>query len=361
VTIPVYQTIINTIQEWIQKGKFQSNDKLPSETQLMEEFSTSRITVIRALKEMELKGIIYRLKGKGSFVAEEKPRYPSEGRVISLVLPHKVDFFSGGQQYAHQIYSSCQERGYLCSLHYSDQSTRKERQILEEIEGHNVAGAIIYPISNRNAAILSRMSIKGFPMVLLDRKLEELSIPVVTSDNFQGALKAVTYLAERGHKRIGFIGAKDSDVVSERYRGYCYALTDSGIPMDMDLLITQFTGNTEDERSQLDENEALHILKKLRKKNISAIFCVNDLIAYRLLMAAQKLNISVPEELSLVGFDNLKYMDDTSWKLTTVAQDFESIARGCVSILVDMIEKGVETHVEDMIVPTRFLKGNTLG
>jgi len=360
VAVPAYRKIINTIQEWIQKGRFQSDDKLPSEAQLMEEFSTSRITVTRALSELELKGVIYRLKGKGSFVSPLKPKINSEARIISLVLPHKVDFFSGGQQYAHQIYRSCQEKGYLCSLHYSDQSTSREKQILEEIEHHNVAGAIIYPISNRNIASLSRMNIRGFPMVLLDRKLEELSLPVVTSDNFQGAFEAVTYLTGRGHKRIGFIGAKDTDVVNERYKGYCRALTHSGIPLDRDLLVTRFSGNTEDEQSILGEREAVLILKKMMKKNISALFCVNDLIAYRLLGAAVSLKISVPRELSLVGFDNLKYLDETPWKLTTVAQDFKTIASGCVSILVDMIEKGTGDQVSDLIVPTSFLEGNTV-
>jgi GntR family transcriptional regulator, arabinose operon transcriptional repressor len=358
--IPLYQIIINTIQEQIQTGEFRKDDKLPSEAQLMEEYHTSRITVTRALKELEHREVIYRLKGKGSFVKGSGKKKSSASKIISLVLPHKEDFFSGGQQYARQISQSCRERGYLCSLHYSDQSTTKERHILNEIASHDVSGAIIYPISNRNIASLSRMKIEGFPMVLLDRKLEELSLPVITSDNFTGAFEAVSYLADKGHKRIGFVGANGSDVVQLRYKGYCHALMDNGIPLDRDLLITSFSGRDEDERGALDEQESLVLLKDLLKKGVTALFCVNDLIAFRFLNSAQELHISVPKELSLVGFDNLRYFNDTAIELTTVAQDFETIARSSVDALISKIESRKDLRIEDLIVPTTFLEGNTV-
>lgn len=358
--IPLYQIIINTIQEQILTGEFRKDDKLPSEAQLMEEFNTSRITVTRALKELEHREVIYRLKGKGSFVKGSGKKKPGASKIISLVLPHKEDFFSGGQQYARQISQSCRERGYLCSLHYSDQSTTKERQILNEIASHDVSGAIIYPISDRNIASLSRMKIEGFPMVLLDRKLEELALPVITSDNFTGAFEAVSYLADKGHKRIGFVGAKGTDVVQLRYKGYCHALMDNGIPLDRDLLITSFSGRDEDERGVLDEQESLVLLKNLLTKGVTALFCVNDLIAFRFLNSAQELKISVPEEISLVGFDNLKYFNDTTIELTTVAQDFETIARSSVDSLIRKIESRKDLLLEDLIIPTTFLEGNTV-
>jgi len=339
----------------------QKDDKLPSEAQLTKEFNTSRITVNRALKELELRDVIYRLKGKGSFVKGSGiKRKKTDSEIISLVLPHKEDVFSGGQQYARQISQSCRENGYLCSIHYSDQSTRKEKQILDQIASHNIAGAVIYPISNRNIASLSTMNIEGFPMVLLDRKLEELSLPVVSADNFQGAYEAVSYLTAKGHRRIGFIGAKDTDVVHYRYKGYCHALTKSKIPLDRDILITSFSGQNEDERGMLDDREAVLILKKLMDRGITAVFCVNDLIAYRLINAAQELHIRVPEDLSLVGFDNLRYLTDSSIDLTTVAQDFETIARASVSILMKKIENKKSMDVEDFIVSTTLLEGNTV-
>lgn len=356
--IPTYQKIINALQERIQKGEYRREEKLPSEAQLMEEFSTSRITVTRALKELEHTGVIFRVKGKGSFVAPLR-KMSGENRIISLVLPHKEDFFSGGQQYARQIYRSCQEHGYLCSVHYSEQSSRKEKQILQEIAQHRVAGAIIYPINNRNIGSLSRLSIDGFPLVLLDRRLEELDLSAVTSDNFQGALEAVNYLTSAGHRRIGFVGAMDSEVVSQRYQGYCRALTNSRIPLETELVVTRFTDADEEEQAVLGEEEAACILEELLPRGVTALFCVNDLVAYRLLQAAKARGLSIPEDLSLVGFDNLKYFSDIKLELTTVAQDFEAIARGCVSLLLEIIEKGAE-EPRSIVIPTTFREGMTV-
>ena len=357
--LPTYQIIINSLQEQIQKGQYKDDEKLPSEAKLMEEFNTSRITVTRALKELEHRGIIYRQKGKGSFVNPRK-KSPGDSKILSLLLPHKIDFFSGGQQYTHHIFRCCRDQGYLCSVHYSEQSSRREKQILDEISQHQVAGAIIYPINNRNVDTLSRMSIDGFPMVLLDRNLQELNLPVVQSDNFRGAREAVQFLVEKAHRKIGFVGAMDSDAVSQRYQGYCRALTGNRIPLDPELVVTSFSSEREEEQSVLTERDARHTLKKLLKQKVTAIFCVNDLIAFRLLNAARDLNIEVPQDLSLVGFDNLKYLSDTRWQLTTVAQDFESLARNSVDILINMIHNGPKDPPENCTVPTSFLEGNTV-
>jgi len=357
--LPTYQKIINTLQNRIQDKIYIHEEKLPSEAMLMKEFQTSRITVTRALKELEHKGIIYREKGKGSFVSPQNKR-SGESKIISLILPHKEDFFSGGQQYIREVYKSCQENGYLCSVHYSEQSSRKEKQILLEIEAHNVAGAIIYPISNRNIDSLSRLNIEGFPLVLLDRRLRELNLPVVTSDNFQGAYEAVEYLTDMGHNRIGFIGAMDSEVVSQRYQGYCRALTKCKIPLDPKLTVTRFSLQNEEEQAILTESNANEILSGLISEGVTAIFCVNDLVAYRIYKAAENKGLSIPKNLSLVGFDNLKYFPEPIRELTTVAQDFATIGKGCVNLLIDLITNGQKDEPSNLIIPTTLLKGETV-
>jgi len=357
--LPRYQEIINTLHNRILNGEYGEEGKLPSEAQLMSEFDTSRITVTRALQELELKGIIYKIKGKGSFVSRKK-KSSEESRIISLVLPHKEDFFSGGQQYVRGVYRSCQERGYLCSVHYSEQSSRKEKQILEEIFQHQVAGAIIYPISNRNINALSRLNISGFPIVLLDRRLKELDLPVVLSDNFEGALEIVTHLTDMNHRRIGFVGAMDSEAVSRRYQGYCRALVNRKIPLDSSIVVSRFSIEREEDQQILSEDEALIILKKLLTEKITAVFCVNDLAAYRILKAARNLGLSVPGDLSIAGFDNMKYFSDSDIELTTEAQDYEAISRGCVSLLMDIIEQGPEHEPESLVIPTTFIPGNTV-
>lgn len=357
--IPAYRIIINSLSEKIEKGMYKPGEKLPSESQLTEEFSTSRITVTRALKELELKEIIFRIKGKGSFVSEITR---TRNKIISLIIPHKEDFFSGGQQYVRSVYKYCNQAGYLCSVHYSEQSSGKERIILEELIGHNVAGVILYPINSRNIDSISRLLISGCPIVLLDRKLEEIDIPVVESDNLNGAYNIIRYMISRGHRRIAFIGELDSYSAKERYKGYCRALYDNKIPIDREIVISRYSESEhQDKQSILNQEKAAEIAEKLTvlKEPVTALFCINDYVAFRITEALQSLDKKIPEDISLCGFDNLHYFPEQKLELATVEQDFSKIGRKSVDLMIKLIN-GDKNIVSDNIIPTRIIKGKTV-
>jgi len=357
---PLYQKIIEDISSTVVSGSCKPNEKLPSEADLMKQFNTSRITVTRALKELEIRGIIYRRKGKGSFAA---PRRLTGSRIISLVLPHEEGFFSGGQQYVRSITAACRKKNYLCSVHYSEKSSRKERAILEELRRHEVSGVILYPIGSRNIDEISRLSLDGYPILLLDRSLEELDLPVVRSENLDGARQAVSYVLNMGHRTVGFVGVLDAEPAALRYRGYCRALTDAGLPIEPLLTHTRYPGNEADGQAVLNPAAADEILRKLLESGATACFCVNDLCAYRIADAAKRNNVEVPECLSIVGFDHMSYLSELGLDLTTVAQDYEKLGGESVDILVRLIEnpdislKDFNSHIT---VATRFVEGSTV-
>ena len=357
--IPVYKKIIDSIQSQISQGVFGERAKLPSESQLMAQFSTSRITVIRALKELEFTGIIYREKGRGSFVAPVKEQ---KQRIISLIIPHKTDFFSGGQQYVRSVYKYCQKHGYLCSVHYSEQSSKRERKILEDISKHKVSGIILYPINSKNIDLISTLIIEGCPLVLLDRKLDEVEVPVVESDNYTGAFEAVNYILDNGHREIAFVGAKDSRTVSKRYKGYCNALIARGISLNKNIIFTSYHEKiTDDKQKILTLSEAEWILNQLHSvtPRVTAVFCANDLIAVRLIKAARLQGLEIPEDLSFVGFDNISYNEIEELDLSSVEQNFDQIGKSCVEILYKKIS-GDNTTPSSITIPTRLNKGNSV-
>ena len=350
--------IINSLTEKIDKGEFSPGEKLPSESQLTAEFSTSRITVTRALKELELKGVIYRVKGKGSFVSET---VAIRSKIISLIIPHKADFFSGGQQYIRNVYKYCKKAGYLCSVHYSEQSSTREREILEELINHNVAGAILYPINGRNIDTVSRVLLSGCPIILLDRKLEEIDIPVVESDNLNGAYNMVQYMIKMGHKEIAFIGELDSYSARERYKGYCRALFENRIALERKIIKTEYNIiNSPDKQHILTQEKADKIIGELKEENrVSAIFCINDYVAFRIAEALGKYGLQIPEDISISGFDNLHYFPERELHLATVEQDFERIGRISVDLIIKLIN-GEKPLPLDTIVPTELIKGKTV-
>lgn len=356
---PAYQQVITHLKNAISEGRYREEEKLPSESELMKQFGVSRITVTRALTELELTGAIYRVKGRGSFVSKQSAR---TRKIISLVLPHRADFFSGGQQYIHNIGDACRNRGYLLSVNYSEQSSRKEKEILEVLLTHRVDGIILYPINNRNINMISRMMLNRDPLVLLDRALIELNLPTVRSDNFRGALEGTEYMINRGHREIGFVGAMDAEAVKDRYRGYCQALMKNKIPVDTDIIIHKYPQDfLDDEQETLSEEAAGVILERLLDKGITAVFCANDLTAWQIYSAAGQRGIGIPEDLSLMGFDSLQHVQKMGLTLSSVAQDFEAISRTCVSLLVDAIENGRPVPTGEVIIPTRLTEGKTVG
>jgi len=357
---PLYQIIIEDISGSIESGIYKINGKLPSEAELMKSYGTSRITVTRALKELEIRGVIYRRKGKGSFAA---PRRSTSSKIISLVLPHKEGFFSGGQQYVRSITAACRKKGYLCSVHYSEQSTRRERAILEELRRHEVSGVILYPIGSRNIDEISRLSLDGFPIILLDRSLDELELPVVSSENLEGARQAVGYILNRGHRTVSFVGVLDAESAALRYRGYCRALTEAGLPIEPRFIYTGSDGEPVDDQAVLTPESADMILKDLKENNVTACFCVNDLCAFRIADAAKRGGIRVPEDLSIVGFDHMSYLAELGLNLTTVAQDYENLGRESVNLLLHLIENpdiSKDEILSHIIIPTRFVEGGTV-
>ncbi len=350
-----YKRIIDYINNQIDTGKWPPDYKIPSESQLMELFKTSRITVIRALKELELTGIIYRIKGKGSFVAKKSNQ---NRRVISIIIPHSSNFFSGGEQYIRSISHYCQENGYLCSIHYSEQSSSNERKILQNLtEQNSVAGIILYPINNRNVDIISQLVIRDFPLVLLDRKLEELDCNVVQSDNYTGAYQAVSYLIENGHRNIAFIGAIDSYSVEERYRGYCKALVEHKIPIRPENIIEHFYESyPKDKQELLTEERAFEIVGQLMSRDDppTAIFCVNDLFAYFVMQTAIRNNIEIPDRLSIIGFDNLPFIQELTVPLTTVEQNYDAIGKESVGLLIKQLTGKIKKP-RTIIIPTKLV------
>jgi len=357
--IPAYRQIINDISEKIKSGYYKPGEKLPSESKLTEEFSTSRITVTRALKELELTEIIYKVKGKGSFVSEISI---VRNKIISLIIPHKANFFSGGQQYIRSVYKYCKKAGYLCSVHYSEQSSTREREILEELMNHNIAGVILYPINSRNIDSISQLLISGCPIILLDRKLEEIEIPVVESDNLTGAYNAVQYMISMGHKRIAFIGELDSYSAKERYKGYCRALYDNKIAIDRDIVISKYSDvYQQDKQHILNQENAAVIVERISNgiNKITSLFCISDYVAFRISEALQNKGIVIPDDISICGFDNLHYFPERDLNIATVEQDFNKIGKISVELLIKLINKESEI-LNDNIIETKLIKGKTI-
>jgi len=202
--------------------------------------------------------------------------------------------------------------------------------------------------------IKNSLSLRVSGIIVAYHKIENLKLPTILIDqeknneynsimvdNFLGAYEAVDYLINIGHKNIAYI--TDIYTTKEREKGYRKAHIDNGIEVNESFVLRK-SGRSED----IGYNEGLKILSI--KKRPGAIFCGNDFIAIGVMKAALQLNIKIPEELSIIGFDDLPIVSFLPVPLTTVRQPIKEIAKYSTNLLVEMIKN------PDKKIPTKIIK-----
>jgi LacI family transcriptional regulator len=168
------------------------------------------------------------------------------------------------------------------------------------------------------------------PIVSIDPLMSNPNYPSVHATNYQGALDAMKYLLELGHRRIGFISGRDElESATRRLKGYRDALEQTGIPVDEKLIVSgDYTTKT--------GIRCAHELLSLDNPP-SAIFAANDQTAMGVFHVAQELDLRIPEDLSVIGFDNI--MESKYMKLTTVDQFIYEMGYVATQMLIKLINE----------------------
>jgi GntR family transcriptional regulator of arabinose operon len=372
-----YEYIVDEIKKEISLGTLKKDDRILSELELAAKYNVSRITSRRALNELEAEDLIYRQQGSGSFATGVVPN--AEGargdshRLISLIIPfgankgRSVDILHGASDFLNA-------RGYYLTVQISENDSAKERAFLQSIESSQMAGYLFYPESDQaNIDIIYQLDSIPSPVVTLDKYFEGTLLPSVVSDNFSGARDAVRHLLSLGHKEIGFvsdIGLNDASSVRERYRGYCAALREAGVRPELSNVVVEPIREirTTHEKTYEDLTEQNSLTPAVRsfftamveplvrrEKPVTAIFCLNDYVAINIMRTLAAMGIRVPEDVSIVGFDNIELSDHIEIPLTTVEQDFFELGKEAARLLIERVEgRGLEPG-KRITIPTKLI------
>lgn len=216
-----------------------------------------------------------------------------------------------------------------------------ERRYLSRLSGTLIDGAILVTPTVVDAH-------PGIPVVAVDPHRGHGALTTVDSDNMRGAVVAVEYLLRLGHRRIGFLGGRP-DLESARLReeGYRAALTKAGIPVDQSLMRI---GGYRQETADLPAHELLTLPDRP-----TAIFAANDSSAIRTMEVARSLGLSVPEDLSVIGFDNVPESALTTPPLTTIAQPIRRMGAEAIHLLIAMMD-GVSEGGTHVTLPTELVE-----
>ena len=264
---------------------------------------------------------------------------------IGLIIPDISNpFFSS---LARSVEKSARRDGYSIILCDSEETTKIEIESFKLLERRKVDGMIVSPVGQESKHFLAGSETR-VPMVLVDRYFPDLPIPFVTSDNYLGAVEAVTYLIENGHRSIACIqGLQDTSSNIERVRGFVDAHNKNGLTVDESLIVGDNFG---------EENgyiEAKLLMK--RAKRPTAVFCVGNLISLGVLRALAEEGLSIPQDLSLISFDDQPYFSFLSPPITTVAQQNKELGRIAAKLLVEQIESPTTHEAGGIFVPTKLL------
>ena len=242
--------------------------------------------------------------------------------VLDVANPFFTEVARGAEDIAN-------EAGYIVILCNSDDSVEKENHYLHVLEEQRAQGVLITPVQN-DARYLQRFRQRGIAVVLLDRPSRIKDLCAVSVDDVRGGELAASHLLERGHERIAYVhGPLNIRQIADRKRGMIRAVKAAGL--EPDHAIVDIPTRTQNAR---EGEECVEKLLSARIKP-TAVFCANDLLALGVMRGLLKHGISIPEDMALVGYDDVEFASVLSTPLTSIRQPKYELGRAAAELLLD--------------------------
>ncbi|WP_338087788.1 LacI family DNA-binding transcriptional regulator [Nocardioides lijunqiniae] len=239
---------------------------------------------------------------------------------------------------------------FLCT---SDNDPRREAAYLRNLQQQRVQGILLTPV-DASSSLLDEIA-RHTPLVIVDRTRDDDSFCSAAADDVAGGRLAVEHLVERGHTRIAFVGGPSSiGQVRDRHQGAREAFRDAGLPDDGLVAITTPGLTFADGR---EAGERLAGLSERRRP--TAAFCANDLVALGLLQHMTEIGRRVPEDLAIVGFDDIDFAAAAAVPLTSVRQPRGSLGRAAAELLLDEATNPAHRHQQITFTPDLVARRST--
>jgi LacI family transcriptional regulator len=266
---------------------------------------------------------------------------------IGLILPDITNAWFA--QLAWVIENEARKHHYNIFLCNSNDDLKVEKRTVQLLQNWMVDGIIIVPIGLESEHLMKATK-KGTPIVLIDRFFEDVDLPYVTSNDYDGAFDANQYLIDNGHRRIAcFQGIVGTSPNHRRLKGYIDALKKNNIPFDPSLIMGSDFGFSN------GFNHAKNLLRNIRDNQVTAIFSMGNQITLGILKAFKEEGIKIPDDLSLVTFDEQVYSDLLVAPLTTVSHINEDVGAMALKMLFDQLENPVPVQLKNIVYNTELI------
>lgn len=338
-----HESISRELRAEISSGAFGPANRLPSEAQLVERFGVSRPTVTRALRDLQTEGLIERRAGSGTYVVENSSK-PLQTQVLGLLIPElsSTEIF---QAICGELGALARGNGYGLLWGGSptpyaqrDSSPEHAIDVCQQFIQKNVAGVFFAPLEYHvdkdkvNYELLDQLRKSGTPVVLLDRDVapfpQRSTCDLVTLDNFAAGFMIGEHLIRLGCTKIRFAARPGSAATVEaRISGVREAIVRNGHSVSSEFAVF---GDPEDQK---------FVRGFKADRACDAIVCANDLTAAKLIKTLTEIQVEVPDQVSVVGFDDVRYASLLTVPLTSIAQPCREIAQLAFRLMIERINE----------------------
>jgi DNA-binding LacI/PurR family transcriptional regulator len=362
---PKYQLVFDALRKEIVSGHFKAGQKLPSEAQLVQRFGASRITVGRAVRDLQQQGFVERRAGSGTYIRASQPsRRTTTGLTFGLLIPDlgRTDIFEPICQGMADAPSAAEHAllwSHTTSSRNAATTEEQAAQFCRQYIARAVSGVFFAPIESlepgdqTNRRILAALDRARIPVVLLDRDVlpypRRSSHDLVGIDNRRTGFVATQHLLDLGSRRIVFLSyPRTAATVDERIAGYREALFMQGLPVDP-AFVQRLTSE--------DPTHVSHVMKTLRP---DGFVCANDRTAGRLMHSLLDLGIRIPQDVRIMGIDDLDYASLLPVPLSSVRQPCHDIGMAAMSAMLERIHHP-DMPARDILLETQLIIRDSCG
>ena len=357
---PKYQQVFKAIEEGILSGRYSPGEKLPSETAFLQEFETSRITIVRALRELQHKGLVQRRAGSGTYVADGTAT--KANLLFGSLVPNLGDAEIFGP-ICQSIAEYLQTRKHaLLWGNIAPGPQAKETQTLElchQYIAQGVAGVFFAPLDltsqndRTNQAVVSVLEKAGIPILLLDRSFlpypERSSHDLVSIDHRCAGYLVTEHFLKLGCRRIAFVAYRNAaQSTKSRVAGYQEALLRAGVAFEPSLL------------QALGSDDPCEIARFMERLKPDAIACANDRTAGHVMHSLIGLNYRIPKDVRIIGFDDIQYANLLPVPLTTIHQPCHDMGIAAAAAMLERVTTP-DIPTREMLLNCRLVVRDSCG
>lgn len=319
-----HREVANTLRDEIEAGSWTVDERLPGEQELARRFQVAHMTIRHAVATLVDQGYLIRIRGKGTYIVpkDASPDTASISKPLALLFPPNAQLRD--PYYFPEVLDgfvmALQDQGQSASIYSVDVS-----DVIRLIEPGSVVACMM--IQDDQVRLIERIRDSGLQVLAINRYTGRRSIPSIRIDDTAGVECAVEHLVGLGHERIGFIcGPNDNIDAADRLRGFRDAakkhqLLSAPVAGDAFTEVAGYSG----------AQELLNLSERP-----TAMVCASDLAALGVIKAAHDLSLSVPHDLSVVGFGDFSVADYMLPRLTTVRQSRIALGRAAGEALLNL-------------------------